>query len=607
MKRMFTKLTIKPDLKMAKVFLSAICLFVMLNQAEAQVGFPTAKQYPFKAKAKTYTYLSGGTSVNLQSDDRTVTNIPIGFTFTYCGTGYTKLSACSNGWMSLANSSSTQYTNSQGNAGSLAPLIMPLFDDLQGSGSVTTYKTVGATGSRVFIFEWKNIRPLSYTSNIFSMQAILYEATGAIEFMYKRESGGTNFSSATIGIMGKTSSDYQTLNNAGTNPTSSSTSFYTSVYTQAATGQSYFWGVDCPVKFPTQPQNVPSCAGATAIFTAAPDSASAYQWQWYGPTGWKDLGNDAIYSGVNSLNLSVKNTQLSWDKYRYRMVATNVEKNCSIESDEALLEMIPSSNSSIVIASSPGTEVCLNEEVVFTSAFTKGGSSPQYRWLLNGLEIPGATNASLQIDSLDHGDIVQCRFISSQQCVFESISNGIKIDVVSNLLAEVGIATSYNGGNSYTFIAEPTNGGDNPEFHWYVNNKLLPNETGQSFTTDILKPWDKVTVAMLSSRDCAMPRLATSRQATTSVASIDDNAGITLAPNPNTGKFTVHANGIGNNAANITVMNTVGKIVYRSGAQPVQGNLVYDIDMAGKAAAGVYILNIEVGGQQKMIKFNIVD
>ncbi|MCB0698143.1 MAG: hypothetical protein KDC07_12310, partial [Chitinophagaceae bacterium] len=519
---------------MVKAMLSVICLFVFCAQANAQVGFPTAKQYPFTAKQKTWTYLSGGTSVNIQSDDKTMYNIPIGFTFKYCGANYTTVSACSNGWLKLGNTSSTYYSNSQYYANYLKPVLMPLFDDLQGSGSVTTYKTQGAAGSRTFTFEWKHIHPLSYSysSNYFSIQVILYEATGGIEFMYKRESGGTSISSGTIGIMGRSSSsDFQTLPNGGSNPTPNKSSFKTSVYTLPATGQSYFWGIDCPVKFPKQPQNVPTCAGATAMFTATPDSATQYQWQWYGTNGWTDLGNDAIYSGVNTLNLSVKNTQLSWDKYRYRVVATNVEKNCSKASDEGLLEMIPSANSSIIIASAPGTDICNNEEVTFTSAFTKGGSSPQYRWLLNGLEIPGATNASLQIDSLDHGDIVQCRFISSQQCVYESISNGIKINVVSNLTAEVGIATSYNGGNSYTFIAQPKNGGDDPEFHWYVNNKLLPGETGQSFTTDILKPWDKVTVAMLSSRDCAMPRLATSRQATTSVTSVGNNIGVTLAPN----------------------------------------------------------------------------
>ncbi|MCB0697459.1 MAG: hypothetical protein KDC07_08855, partial [Chitinophagaceae bacterium] len=495
--------------------LSRVLLTVVLGICATVIvhaQLTTAASYPFKAKTKTYTYLTGGTSVNLQSDD--ITNpVPIGFTFTYCGTGYTTVSPSSNGFLYMGSTTSAPYTNTQ--TGTLPPMLMPVWDDLYGVGGTSTYLTTGSPGNRVFTMEWRNWRPLSYTTYAeISFQVLLYEASGGIEFLYKKE-GSNPLPSATIGIVGKTNGDYQTLNNSGTNPTPSSTSFDVSITSYPATGQSYFWGIDCPVKFPTQPQNVSSCASETAMFTAAPDSASQFQWQWYGPTGWTDLGNDAIYSGVNTLNLSIKNTQMSWDKYRYRMVATNVEKACSIESDEALLMMIPSANSSVVIAAAPGTEVCNTEEVTITSAYTKGGTSPQYRWLLNGLEIPGAVNASLKIDSLDHGDIIQCRFISNQQCIFESISPPIKFDVVSNLLAEVGISTSYNGGNSYTFIADPKNGGTAPRFYWYVNNKLQQGETNQSFTTDVLKPWDKVSVAMLTSRDCAEPKMATSRLATT--------------------------------------------------------------------------------------------
>ncbi len=593
--------------KVGQVVLLA-ALFVAFASENAQAQFALAKDYPFKAKSKTFTYLSGGTSVNLQSDDRTVTNIPIGFTFTYCGTAYTKLSACSNGWLSLKNSSSTTYSNSQGNAGNLAPLLMPLFDDLNGSGSVTTYKTVGAAGSRAFIFEWKNIRPLSYSSNYFTMQAILYEATGAIEYMYKRESGGTQFSSATIGIMGKTSSDLQTLPNSGANPTPNTSSFITSIYTQAATDQSYFWGVDCPVKFPGQPQNVPSCASDDAVFTATPDSANTYQWQWYGPSGWTDLGNDAVYSGVKTLNMTIKNTQLSWDKYRYRVVATNTEKNCSVESDEGLLLMIPSSNSTIVISAAPDSEVCLKEDVILKSAFTKGGPSPQYSWLLNGLAIPNAINATLEIDSLDHGDIIQCRFISSEQCVFESISQPIKFSVVSNLQAEVALNVSYNGGTSYTFIADPQNGGANPKYVWYINGQLVPNESGQSFTTDKLAPWDKVEVGMLTSRDCAMPKLAKSRLVTTSVAGVSSSdIGVLLLPNPNKGNFDVKANNLGNGAVNIAVLNNLGQVVYAAEANAAQGSLDHHIDLGGKVAAGIYILRLSVDGQQELVKFNIAE
>jgi len=368
------------------------------------------------------------------------------------------------------------------------------------------------------------------------------------------------------------------------------------------------WGSACPAKFLVDPANVTSCATDDATFTATVDSASVFQWQYKTGSGWVDLGNDAIYSGVNTLNLKVKNTQMSMSGNKYRLKATNTEKSCSVESDEGELIMIPSANSSVVISAAPDSEICLKEEVTFLSAFTKGGATPQYRWLLNGLEIPNAVNATLKIDSLDHGDIIQCRFISSQQCIFESISQGIKFSVVSNLQAEVGISVGYNGGNSYTFIAEPTNGGNNPKYVWYINGQLVPNETGQSFTTDKLAPWDKVEVGMLTSRDCAEPRLAKSRLATTSIASVNgSDLGVLVSPNPNRGSFIIKANNLGGNTAFITVMNTVGQVVYTAEANATQGSFEHHVDLGSKVAPGVYMMNLVVDGKHELVKFNITE
>jgi|GEM_PF-2497422 len=368
------------------------------------------------------------------------------------------------------------------------------------------------------------------------------------------------------------------------------------------------WGSACPAKFLADPVNVTSCATDDAVFTAVVDSASVFQWQYKTGSGWVDLGNDAVYSGVNSLSLTVKNTHLSMSGNKYRMRATNPEKSCSVESDEGELIMIPSSNSSIVISAAPDTEICLKEEVTFLSAFTRGGATPQYRWLLNGLEIPNAVNATLKIDSLDHGDIIQCRFISSQQCVFESISKGVKFSVVSNLLAEVDVAVSYNGGNSYTFIANPKNGGSSPKYVWYVNGQLVPNETGQSFTTEKLAPWDKVEVGMLTSRDCAEPRLARSRLATTSVAAIgNEGSGVSVSPSPNKGSFVIKAGDVGSGDVFISIANSVGQVVYSATTNTVNGKIEHGVNLGSVAVPGMYMISVVVNGNSLIEKFVVTE
>src|ERR1051325_3121279 len=93
-------------LRRATVLLPALfCLFMTRGSAQ------TAASYGFSAFSTTYTSVTGGTAANILSDDITQTSVPIGFSFTFCGTPYTTISLCSNGWISFGNVSTTQLTN----------------------------------------------------------------------------------------------------------------------------------------------------------------------------------------------------------------------------------------------------------------------------------------------------------------------------------------------------------------------------------------------------------------------------------------------------------------------------------------------------------------
>jgi len=362
----------------------------------------------------------------------------------------------------------------------------------------------------------------------------------------------------------------------------------------------------CTAVFTKQPADVGLCSSDSTTLTVAADAAHQYRWQLDAGSGWVNLGNDAIYSGTGTNSLSIRNTSFSMNNYRYRAVATNTTEMCDVNSDPATLTMIASSNSSVVISAAPGADICEGEEVVFHSAYTKGGATPKYRWLLNGLEMPGETNATLKTKTLDHGDIVICRFISSEQCVFESLSPGIKFSIVNNLVASVNLSVSYNGGSSYTFIADPVNGGTDPKYVWYLNGQLIPNETGQSFTSEKLAPWDKVEVGMLTSRDCAMPKLAKSRLATTSVSSVEGGVSdMVLAPNPNKGSFTVSAQ-TGFDKARIYIANAIGQVVYNEEVNTPNGQLSHSINL-NSASAGIYIIRVESSAGQQLLKFTIAD
>mgnify|MGYP000607091257 CR=1 FL=1 len=361
----------------------------------------------------------------------------------------------------------------------------------------------------------------------------------------------------------------------------------------------------CSADFPDQPKDIKVCEAEASNFTATTTNANAYQWQANPGTGWVDIGDDAVYGGTTTKNLLLKSPTLGMQGYQYRLVATNTSENCSVESDPATLTLVPTTQSSVVLAAAPSTDICLNEEAILYTSYTNGGNTPQYKWLLNGLEIPGETNATLKIKSLDHGDIIQCRFFSSNKCVPPNNSLGVKFSVVSNLKAEVGVSVSYNGNNSYTFIADPVNGGVDPKYVWYKNGKLIPNENGQSFTSETLAPWDNIEVGMLTSRDCAMPKLAMSRLATTGVSTINSNIGtITVAPNPNKGIFSVQSENTGANEVSIYITNAIGQVIYNSAINTPQGLLQHDINIEGQPA-GIYIMHIEAEGRHETAKFSV--
>ena len=283
---------------------AALCALMLLAcNRQAMAQFP-ASAYSFSSAAGTFTPLSGGTALTFSSlDDGTVQDVPIGFTFEFCGVPYTEVSICTNGWISFGNVSLTSTSNSTGSA--IYPAIMPLWDDISGQSGVVSHLTSGTPGSQVFTVEWlnwtwyyKNTTPIPI---VISFQAKLYEATGRIEYVYRQEADPINGSpSATIGIM-KSSTDYQTLSNSTATPTASSTTFTTSINTKPANGQLYRWDPPppCPGILPITVSNYNSTAVDFGWGTAT--GAVGYEWA-------VDTNPDKGPAGTTTINTATTTT-----------------------------------------------------------------------------------------------------------------------------------------------------------------------------------------------------------------------------------------------------------------------------------------------------------
>lgn len=246
-------------------------LLVLLMLVSCLANAAPASSYVFSAFAGTFSTINGTSGITnvstVQADDATSSGIPIGFTFNFCGVNYTSVSVCSNGWLSFNSTLTTTALNNAstaGNLGTIAPCVMPLWDDLDGrsttsNASSANYITTGSSPNRVFTMEWSNWEwNFSANNDVITFQVKLYEGTNRIQFVYSQNANAVNTASggATIGIA-NSAADYKMLNNSSTTPTAASI-YVDTITVKPATGQVYQW--DPP----------PPCSGTPTAGTAYP-------------------------------------------------------------------------------------------------------------------------------------------------------------------------------------------------------------------------------------------------------------------------------------------------------------------------------------------------
>ena len=293
---------------MKKLFTLVIALILWGNISKAQ----TAASYLYSTFTNPYTAITGATTVPaILGDDLTQTNIPIGFNFVFCGTTYTTLSVCSNGWLSFANASPTaavSRTNTAANAGAIGPVLMPFWADLWGTSGTSTasYTVTGTAPNRVFTFEYKNWQEYAdfYTFIIFfwfytgsgggnnmSMQVKLYETTNIIQYCYgSGPTIGTStasmdvYTAGTIGIA-KTATDYQTLNAATAGAVASSATFTNTIANAPPANRVYQWSPNCTLTTSASTSGT-ICSGNTLNLTGTIITGTATTFSWTGPAGY---------------------------------------------------------------------------------------------------------------------------------------------------------------------------------------------------------------------------------------------------------------------------------------------------------------------------------
>lgn len=105
----------------------------------------------------------------------------------------------------------------------------------------------------------------------------------------------------------------------------------------------------------------------------------------------------------------------------------------------------------VTISADPGTSIAPGQSVTFTANATNGGTLPLYRWYLNNVLIPGATNQTYTSNTLSNDDSISVQLTRNDACGLSSFNAvvmkvGVGVADVSSNIEQIVVAPNPNNG-----------------------------------------------------------------------------------------------------------------------------------------------------------------
>lgn len=458
-----------------------------------------ANNYCFTPFTTTYANLLSATDVpglSASADDSQSSAITLPFTFNFGGAFYSNIRVSSNGWITFASpnpSASQSYTNNLGSANVIKPILFPLWDDIECT-TVPKYVTSGTAPNRIFKIEW-NKQKWDYNSaaDVISFQVWLYEKNSTIEYIYKQGAASLNSPSASIGIY-DANGKYLSLNNSGTNPTASSSTFTFLIGTKPATGQGYRFSQPPLISYPGNAFIATGNVGVTqtgvtgGTYSATPPGLS------FVSTSTGEVNLTSSLGGTYTITYSVAGcasatTEMTIFPLLPQPVGTIGVASCAAGTDGTIT--ITNMNNSVKFVAADNDYIDLGSSMLSgRSAFTMGG------WIkFKASDITGRMSLFGQNDALEFG------FSSSSTLEFWSPATGAV--TASFTPASLGneawhhVSVTGDGAAVKIYIdgiSVPVTGGvvntvnyGSSAFTTKIGSRVFSNTNGETFTGSILK------------------------------------------------------------------------------------------------------------------------
>jgi gliding motility-associated-like protein len=245
----------------------------------------------------------------------------------------------------------------------------------------------------------------------------------------------------------------------------------------------------------------PTCAGATATFTAQVTnggSGAAYQWK---VNGQPDGGNTPTYAATFK-DGDVVSCELNYTAAGTCGAASTVKSNTITVQVSALAT--PG-----VSISTPYTTICSGGSAEFMATAVAAGVSPVYQWLVNGNPV-GGNSASFTALGLADNDVVQCRVNAdpTAKCTSQVAvtSAPVTMKVLSQASPAIQVVASTEQicpGDDVLFTAAVQNAGDGYSFQWLVNGSKV-GENKDVYSDATLRNGDIVSCALTAGSNTCM-------------------------------------------------------------------------------------------------------
>lgn len=314
------------------------------------------------------------------------------------------------------------------------------------------------------------------------------------------------------------------------------------------------------------------CSGSSATLAANSNGCSSCTYAWS--------------NGVNGNSITASAAS------NYVVTSTNV---CGSASATYNLVVNPTP---VVTLYSSADSICAGSSIELTAT---GATS--YSW--TGIGLSSTTGAKVTAMPSGSDKLVYSVIGSSNGCTAEK---SVTITVASLVTPSVTINSSNCSGGAITFTASPVNGGNNPQYQWYVNNSLQAG--GNTYTINGATNGTQVYAKMTSDAACAYPQTVTSSVATvncvlTSIPAIDALEYFKLSPNPSAGNIQVQMKLLQSKTISMKVIDAFGKTIYQTESVRIIGAYSTQINLS-TAPQGIYYLETQIASENFVEKIVIV-